>query len=261
MFNDVPELYDRLRPPYPDPLFADLAAIADLRSGGTVLEIGAGTGQATRSLAAHGWRVTALEPGPATAALARERLADAPAAEVVESTFEDWSDGGRRFDAIVAASSWHWVDPAIGWPKAAQLLHPNGWLAIFGHVVTRRDDEPEVFAETADLHELYAPGNPEWQHPPTEDEAKRLELGWGAPDEGRAGLFEEPTVRWYPTVQRLDAQGFTDLLRTLSLYRNLPPDAREPLLDAIAERIRTRLDDHAIRRYLTVMRIGRLRPT
>jgi SAM-dependent methyltransferase len=260
MFNDVPELYDRLRPPYPDALFDDLASIADLRSGGTVLEIGAGTGQATRSLAAHGWQVTALEPGPATAALARERL-DAPAVEVVESTFEGWDDGGRRFDAIVAASSWHWVDPAIGWPKAALLLRPNGWLAIFGHVVTRRDDEPEVFAETADLHELYAPGNPEWQRPPTEDEAKRLELGWGAPDGGRAGLFEEPTVRWHPTVQHLDAQDFTDLLRTLSLYRNLPPDAREPLLDAIAERIRTRLDDHAIRRYLTVMRIGRVRST
>ena len=43
-------------------------------------------------------------------------------------------------------------------------------MAVLGHVVVRRSGEPEVYAETADLHEHFAPGNPDWGHPPLEDE-------------------------------------------------------------------------------------------
>ncbi len=42
----------------------------------------------------------------------------------------------------------------------------------------------------------------------------------------------------------------------LSIYRKLSADVREPLLDAIAERIRTRLDDRVPRRYLSMLRTG-----
>jgi hypothetical protein len=50
--------------------------------------------------------------------------------------------------------------------------------------------------------------------------------------------------------------GFADLLRSTSLYRRLAQDAREPLLDAVAERIRTRMGDRAPRRYLCGLRVG-----
>ena len=75
VFNEVPELYDRIRPGYPDELLADLVTITGLDDGSSVLEVGCGTGQATRSLAALGCTVTAIEPGPGMAALARQRLA------------------------------------------------------------------------------------------------------------------------------------------------------------------------------------------
>jgi len=52
VFNEVPELYDRVRPAYPGELFADLVAITGLDRRSPVLEVGCGTGQATRSLAA-----------------------------------------------------------------------------------------------------------------------------------------------------------------------------------------------------------------
>ena len=51
VFNEVPELYDRVRPAYPDELFADLVAITGMNERSLVLEVGCGTGQATRSLA------------------------------------------------------------------------------------------------------------------------------------------------------------------------------------------------------------------
>ena len=77
--------------------------------------------------------------------------------------------------------------------------------------------------------------------------------------EDPGGLFGPTIVRWYPTVQWFDGNGFADLLRSTSIYRRLESDVREPLLDAIAERIRTRMGDRAPRRYLSVLRAGRSR--
>jgi hypothetical protein len=151
----------------------------------------------------------------------------------------------------VSASAWHWVDPAVGWRRAHDVLGPGGWMALLGHIVVRRPGEPEVYAETADLHERFSPGNPDWGHPPLEEDVWVAE----APVE-ESGLFGPPIVRWYPTVQWFDGDGFADLLRSMSLYRKLDRDVREPLLDAVAERIRTRLGDRASRRYLSVLRVA-----
>jgi SAM-dependent methyltransferase len=256
VFNEVPELYDRVRPTYPDELFGDLVAITGMDGRSSVLEVGCGTGQATRSLAALGCSVTAVEPGTDLAALARQRLAAFGNVEVANSTFEEWDDRGRRFDVLVAASAWHWVDPSIGWRRAHEVLHRGGRTALLGNVVVRRPGEPEVYAETADLHERFSAGNPDWGHPPTEDEAQMQGEGWGLGNDP-GGLFGPAIVRWYPTVQWFDGDGFADLLRSTSLYRRLDREAREPLLDAVAERIRTRMGDRASRRYLSVLRVGR----
>ncbi|MFD5638023.1 methyltransferase domain-containing protein [Streptomyces sp. NPDC127077] len=257
VFDEVPELYDRVRPGYPDELFADLTTITGLDEGSSVLEVGCGTGQATRSLAALGYSVTAVEPGTGMAALARRRLTALGDIDVgIEmSTFEEWDDRGRRFDVLVAAASWHWVDPAIGWPRAYEVLRPGGWAALLGHVVVRRPGEPEVYAETSALHERFAPGNPDWGHPPLEDEVRATDAGWGLVEDP-GPLFGPTIVRWYPTVQWFDGAGFADHLRSTSPYRRLDPEVREPLLDGVAEHIRTRLDDRAARRYLTVLRVG-----
>ena len=255
VFNEVPEVYDRVRPGYPDELFADLVTITGMDDTSSVLEVGCGTGQATRSLAALGHRVTAVEPGANLAALARRRLTAFDNVEIERSTFEEWDDRGRRFDVLVAASAWHWVDPSIGWQRAHDVLRPGGWMALLGNVVVRRPGEPEVYAETADLHERLCPGNPDWKHPPVEDDVRTTNEGWGLIADAGA-LFGPPTAHWYPTVQWFNGEGFADLLRSTSMYRKLDRDVRDRLLDAIAERIRTRMGDRAARRYLSVLRVG-----
>ncbi len=255
LFNEVPELYDRVRPTYPDELFADLIAITGVDETSSVLEVGCGTGQATRSLAKLGFAVTAVEAGVDMADLARQRLVSFPKVGVETSTFEQWDDRGRRFDLLVAAASWHWVDPSLGWPRAQEVLRPAGWMALIGNVVTRRLGEPEVYAETADLHERYCPANPDWGHPPLEDDVRATNEGWGLVEDP-GPLFGRAHVRWYPVVQWFDGTGFADLLRTTSIYRRLDAKVREPLLDAIAERIRTQMGDRVPRRYLAVLRVG-----
>lgn len=256
MFDEIPNLYDRIRPTYPAELFADLKAITGLDERSDVLEVGCGTGQATVSLAGLDCTVTAVERGAGLAAIARRKLDGVANVTIETSPFETWDDRGRRFDLLVAASSWHWIDPAIGWRRAHDVLRRDGWMAILGHVVVRRPGEVEVYAETADLHEHFAPGNPDWCDPPTEDEVRGVRSEWGPPNEDREGLFGPTTVAWYPTVQWLDGAGFADLLRSTSLYRRLDADVREPLLDAIADRIRIRLGGRVPRRYLTVLRTG-----
>jgi SAM-dependent methyltransferase len=256
VFDEVPELYDRVRPGYPDELFDDLAAVTGMTEHSAVLEIGCGTGQATCSLAARGYAVTAVEPGAGMLAVARGRVGAFPAVRTERSTFEEWDDRGRRFDVLVAASSWHWVDPAVGWPRAHEVLRPGGWMALLGNVVVRRPGEPEVYAETADLHARFSPGNPDWGHPPLADEVRATSEGWG-PTGDPGELFDAPIARWYPTVQWFDGEGFADLLRSTSPYRKLDRDVREPLLDAVAERIRTRMGDRVPRRYLSMLRAGR----
>ena len=129
-------------------------------------------------------------------------------------------------------------------------------MAVLGNVVVRRPGEPEVYAATADLHQRFSPDNPDWGHPPFEDEVRATDEGWGLPTDPPAGLFGLPIVRWYPTVQWFDGAGFADLLRSTSLYRKLEPDVREHLLEAITERIRTQMGDRASRRYLSVLRAG-----
>ena len=129
-------------------------------------------------------------------------------------------------------------------------------MALLGNVVVRRPGEPEVYAETADLHERFSPGNPGWGHPPLEDDVRMTDKGWGlVKDPG--SLFGPTIVRWYPAVQWFDGDGFADLLRSTSLYRGLDSGIRDRLLDAIAERIRTQMGDQASRRYLSVLCVGR----
>ncbi len=62
-FDQVAAEYDRRRPAYPDELVGEACRVAGIGSGDHVLEVGCGSGQLTRGLAARGLRVTALEPG------------------------------------------------------------------------------------------------------------------------------------------------------------------------------------------------------
>lgn len=256
VFDGVADVYDRVRPTYPDEAFDDLVEITHVDRRSAILEIGCGTGQATQGLAAIGCSVTAVEPGEVLANLARRRVEAFPNVAIETAKFEEWDSRGRRFDLLIAASSWHWVDPSIGWRRASEVLRPRGWLVILGNVVVRRPGEAEVYAETADLHERFCPGNPNWCDPPLENEVRATSNGWGPPNEDREGLFGTTIVRWYPVVQWLSGEGFADLLRSTSLYQKLDDRVREPLLDAIAERIRTHMDDRAPRRYLSTLRAG-----
>ena len=65
-FNEAVDVYDEVRPSYPDALFDALFQL--LPAGPEIVEVGPGTGQATKDLLVRGASVHAIEIGPAMAA-------------------------------------------------------------------------------------------------------------------------------------------------------------------------------------------------
>jgi SAM-dependent methyltransferase len=143
------ERYDRTRPPYPDAVVERIVAASP---GGDVLDVGCGTGIAARQFQVAGCRVLGVEPDARMADFARRS-----GVEVEVATFEAWDPAGREFDAVVAGTAWHWVDPVAGAAKAAQVLRPGGRLAVFGHAFQL---PPDVVDALAAVYRRVVPDSP-----------------------------------------------------------------------------------------------------
>jgi ubiquinone/menaquinone biosynthesis C-methylase UbiE len=139
LFNGVAELYQDTRPGYPDELIDFVVTTAGIAAGGAVLDVGCGTGQLTEPFTSRGFRVTAIDIGPAMIAVAQRRLADANVS-FQAVPFEDLDARDGSYDLIVSGAAFHWIDPEVRFTRAARLLRPGGWLAVLGS--SERYDEP-----------------------------------------------------------------------------------------------------------------------
>jgi SAM-dependent methyltransferase len=223
--------YDRTRPVFPDAFFDDLIQVTGLKPGDRVVEIGPGTGQATVPLAERGLAVTAVELGPALAAVARTRTARFPAVRVVTSSFEDWQDAGPApVRAVAVFNALHWIDPAVRYAKPAALLAPGGALVVGSCGWARPTDaEPFWAAVQEDYRAAGFPGEPP---PPPE------EIGpWHFPAEALP-CFDEVASFRYPFERSYPAAGYLAQLATQSGTRSLGPRRSAEFL----ARVRRRLD-------------------
>lgn len=148
-FGVDPQRYDRARLAYPDVL---ITRIVDGSPGRDMLDVGCGTGIEARQFREAGCRVLGVEPDQRMAEFARQTGID-----VEVSRIEDWDPAGRTFDAVVAGTAWHWVDPALGTAKAASVLRPGGRIALFWH--TFELPQP-IAAALADVYHRVVPDSP-----------------------------------------------------------------------------------------------------
>lgn len=229
-FNAVAELYDQARAGYPQALFDDLMAFANLSADDAVLEVGCGTGKATEEFARRGLNVVALEPGPDMIAAAQRRLGGLTGVRFVQTTFEAWPVEAGVFRLVAAAQSWHWVAPDIRFRKAFEVLAPGGTLAVFG---SAPGPVPHPFREA--LEKVYAIHAPDVGGPPPEH--AYLPSGPFFGDFGRSGLFGQATHKSYPWSRSFSARSYADYLRTVSRYQLMDEKRRGDLLAAIAEAI------------------------
>ncbi|HEY2794353.1 MAG TPA: class I SAM-dependent methyltransferase [Micromonosporaceae bacterium] len=134
-FGTIAQVYERYRPGYPVELFELVAAYAG-RPVRTALEIGAGTGKATRLFAEQGVTVTASEPDASMLAQLRKHV---PASVMpVRAAFEELPLT-KRYGLVYAAAALHWTRPAGRWERIAAMLEPGGVFASFGGPVQLAD--------------------------------------------------------------------------------------------------------------------------
>ncbi|MFE7569538.1 class I SAM-dependent methyltransferase [Streptomyces sp. NPDC057539] len=131
-FDAVADQYDEARPGYPPALFDAIEELTGRPlSGSRVIDVGAGTGIATRLLRSRGALVTAVEPGPEMAARLHRA---APGVPLVRGLGDALPLADGRADLITYAQSWHWTDPARSVPEALRVLRPGGALALWWNI-------------------------------------------------------------------------------------------------------------------------------
>jgi|tagenome__1003787_1003787.scaffolds.fasta_scaffold20711863_2 SAM-dependent methyltransferase len=261
-FTEDAELYQRARPGYPPELFAELSDLTGLTrltgslgisSGGRVLEIGPGTGQATVELARLATEVVAVELGPELAGVLRRRLAQAHLDDRVQvevAAFEDWPLPGQSFDVVASFTAWHWLDPGIRTARAAAALAPGGSLAT---VTTfhARGGSVAFFDAAQDCYLRWDPA--------TEPGMRLAEADSIPPARDEV----DDSADFHPAIRRRFRQDVTystaaylDVLQTYSGHRALPSDARTGLLTDLADLIDRRHGGSITKTYLYELRVA-----
>lgn len=222
-FGAEAQRYDRARPRYPQAMVERIVAASP---GPEVLDVGCGTGIATRQFQAAGASVVGVDVDARMVELARGSGLD-----VEVASFEAWDPAGRAFDAIVSAQAWHWVDADAGARKAATVLRPDGRLAVFWNV---GQPPAELAAAFAAVYRQVMAGSPVarmWSKPAMDGNAVvAAAASAGIRHAGRFGEPEQWRFEWQWQYARGD---WLDQLLTYGPYSRIPPAQLRALLEGI----------------------------
>ena len=142
-FDRHADLYDRARPPYPAALGTRLAELGLLVAGHRALDLGAGSGQATRILVDAGMEVTAVEPGGALVDRLRLLL---PEVHILQATAEAVRAGAGVVRPRDGCHSGPLVRSGCGAPEAAhRTRRPAGRLAVWRNAYGDPSVPPTAF--------------------------------------------------------------------------------------------------------------------
>ncbi|WP_326763752.1 class I SAM-dependent methyltransferase [Streptomyces sp. NBC_01591] len=225
-FGMMAEAYERFRPGYPVELFDMVMAYAG-QPARRALEIGAGTGKATRLFAQRQVMVTATDPDRAMLAELRKHV---PASvRTVQAAFEDLQPG-ERYGLVYAAAALHWTNPEGRWSRMAALLEPGGVFASFGGPIQLADPAVEEAVRAARAPFLESDEIPSPDGTPPEHE-----MQWPGTELQRSEWF---TGVQQDVVERrltISATEYVGQLSTISAYLVLPTSEREQVFGQIMQ--------------------------
>jgi ubiquinone/menaquinone biosynthesis C-methylase UbiE len=209
-FGSAASVYDRGRPGYPSAAIQWLTRRVGMRPGVTVIDLAAGTGKLSHSLAGTGAQVIAVEP------LEPMRRAIGPGIRAIEGTAEAIPLARASADAVTVGQAFHWFDGDAALAEIHRILRPGGSLALLWNV--RRMEDP-IHAAIEELIAPHCGGVPRHQTRKWRDALERTCL---------FGPLEEAEFR---NEQRLDAQGLAARVGSTSVIGALPEREREQVLD------------------------------
>ena len=249
-FDQDASLYERVRPGYPNALFEDIIKFSEISEDGRILEIGCGTAQATLPFAERGYTIHCIELGANLAAIAKRKLSAYPKVQVSVGNFEEYPLGEKTFDLVISATAFHWIDPEVGYRKAAGVLKSDGALALFWSKAVQTQVSADYTQSVQNVYERVVPEMakrfPGLVHPdavptPTKDEIDR------------SRLFGEVTVFRYRWETEYAARAFVKLLSTYPDHMVLEKEIRAELFDGIENLIETDFGGRIVKEYLSIL--------
>jgi SAM-dependent methyltransferase len=250
-FDGVAEIYHGIRPGYPAPMFEDLFQL--LPGHPAILEVGPGTGQATRDLLSRGATVRAIEIGPSTAAKLREVL-PSPALTITIGDFEEADVEEHGFDAVFSATAYHWISPKAQVDRPVSVLKPGGVIAIADLNQVSSPDDSGFFAAAQPIYERY--GERHAGPPAPERNAVDPPIHQVLRGDAR---FSNVELRAYDWNQTYSAAGYRKLMLSYSSTQMMTPAARQGLLDDMENFVRQQFGNQVTRPIVVTLTTARVR--
>lgn len=248
-FAGMAEVYHDARPRYPEALLDDLVALAGLERHSDVLEVGAGTGIATAALAERGLVVVAVERSAELARVARSNVAAHPDVTVLTGPFETTPARGA-FDAVVAFSAFHWIDPETRYDRVAMLLREGGMLAVADARMAPAEGDAFFAEVSTDYDEVLGEGARATGAPVVDSLREALVA---------SGFFEHVAERRYHWDMGYGATDFVALLDSFPWYAALRVEQRDELYARFRRRIEARPSRTVTVTFEAVLDVARLR--
>ncbi len=227
-FSKVIEDYDSARPGYPQELYDAVIGFSGIGAGATVLDVGAGTGQATDLFLQGDFRFDLLEVSEEQVAFLTQKYGENPRVTVKKDYFEEY-DTEKKYDLIYSATAFHWVDSSVGYPKAWEMLKPGGTLAVFWHMSSVMHYSGGIFDGLNQLKQKYLPGESlgfdvEGIQKVKEKRITQIQAG---------GCFGIPKIYEYRRTDTYDADRYVMLLNTYSGTQTLSEEKRLQYLEEV----------------------------
>lgn len=216
-FNDDVKTYEKYRSDYPSELFNDTINYSK-DTIKNALEIGAGTGQATKHFANLGIDITAIDIGKNMVDYLSYKFKSCHNVKCICSSFEDY-ENDIKFDLVFCATAFHWIDAEYGLSKINRILNDNGIIALFwNHPFVGRSDNL-VHNEIRKVYDKYRPKDKTPKEFSIEDTDKYRNLL-------KEFGFTDVAVKLYHRERRFTADEYVCLLNTYSDHKLLPCDIK-----------------------------------
>jgi SAM-dependent methyltransferase len=229
-FDEAAEIYDGVRPSYPADMFDALLQM--LPSQPEIVEVGPGTGQATKDLLARGASVLAIEIGPAMATRLRSNL-PSDRLSVIVGDFEVVDILAGTVDAVFSATAYHWISREAQTDRPAAILRSGGIMAIVDLIQVDSLDDAGFFASAQPIYERYGQSH---TGPPAATRGKVDPAIREVLEADRR--FDSVAVRRYDWNQTYSASDYRNLMLSYSGIQMMDESDRVGLLDEMESLIR-----------------------
>lgn len=231
-FSKVIADYEAARPVYPVELKKQIEVFSGIQPGAALMEVGAGTGQATGLFLEDGYPMDLLEVSGEQVRFLREKYGAYSNIRVKQGYFEEY-EADRKYDLIYSATAFHWVKSDIGYPKAWHFLKDGGTLAVFWHMSSVVKHEGDVFDGLNAIRAKYLPDVGDGFDEAGVEQVRQKRIA----QIQSGGWFGMPQIHEYVWTDEYDADRYAALINTYSDTQLLNEAARTAYLDEIRAHI------------------------